>query len=236
MKLRLNLTATVLITTLGFASASSASLIGVVDHGDYFTDTTNNLDWLDVTTSVNQSYNYVSSQFGSGGAYEGWRYATAAEFGEMIDSTTGLATGISGPGQDFRDENELFIQLINLLGSTLDSDSVSRHGVDYDTHVGNSASANRDYTWGMFSDLPPSWRCGAPCVWAGVIEDDDSRSIEVTDYARTGSIIPQDYAAYNLGSFLVRDSSASVPVPIPATLALLSLGMIALIPLTRRKV
>jgi hypothetical protein len=47
-------------------------------------DTSTGLEWLDVTESTNYSFNYVSSQFGVGGDFEGFRYATTSEVKAFI--------------------------------------------------------------------------------------------------------------------------------------------------------
>ncbi|MEO1583583.1 MAG: hypothetical protein AAFR96_03295 [Planctomycetota bacterium] len=41
------------------------------------------LDFLDLTLSTNRSFNDVSTQFGSGGEFEGWRHATMIEVGTL---------------------------------------------------------------------------------------------------------------------------------------------------------
>ncbi|MFT7235595.1 MAG: hypothetical protein ACI9QV_001177 [Methylophagaceae bacterium] len=65
------ITASALSVTLAFNSAAFAASTSFIDNGSYTTDTISGLDWLDVTTSKDQSYNYVSSQFGVGGVYQG---------------------------------------------------------------------------------------------------------------------------------------------------------------------
>jgi len=47
-------------------------------------DTNTGLEWLDVAESTNYSFNYVNSQFGVGGDFEGFRYATTSEVKEFI--------------------------------------------------------------------------------------------------------------------------------------------------------
>ena len=42
-------------------------------------DTNSGLDWLDLTETNSMSYDTVSAQLGTGGQFEGWRYATSAE-------------------------------------------------------------------------------------------------------------------------------------------------------------
>lgn len=62
-------------------------------------DTGTGLEWLDVNTSVNRSFNDVSGQFGAGGDFQSWRYATGAEVLNLIVSNTVPLAGASSPGE-----------------------------------------------------------------------------------------------------------------------------------------
>ena len=73
------------------AACSAFMLLGsfpapaaIINNGTYTTDTATGLDWLDLTASIGLSYNNVSSQFGAGGAFAGWRYATGAELTTLL--------------------------------------------------------------------------------------------------------------------------------------------------------
>jgi hypothetical protein len=63
---------TVLLTPQGVAAQ-------IVDNGSETLDSSTGLVWLDVSLTVNRSFVYVNSQFGPGGEFDGWRYATADE-------------------------------------------------------------------------------------------------------------------------------------------------------------
>jgi hypothetical protein len=87
--MRIVFTLLVVVCGLCFPNSSSASLI---DYDTYTEDTETGLDWLDLTQSVDTfpktdvgSYDYISSQFGLGGDFEGWRYATILEVIELTD-------------------------------------------------------------------------------------------------------------------------------------------------------
>ncbi len=56
----------------------------LIDMANITQDTDTGLDWLDITVTVNRSWNDVSSQFGTGGDYEGWRYATSGEVNTLM--------------------------------------------------------------------------------------------------------------------------------------------------------
>lgn len=83
----------------------------LIDHNTYTTDTVSNLDWLDVTLSVNMSYFQVSAQFRAGGMFEGWRYATVDEFSALVTT----AGGINGA---FQQNEGVADKLVDLLGDT----------------------------------------------------------------------------------------------------------------------
>jgi hypothetical protein len=73
---------TALVATL-VPSTASAVLQSVNDPvhgpGSITTDTDTGLEWLDLTNSYDQTFLYVASQFGPGGAYEGFRHARSVE-------------------------------------------------------------------------------------------------------------------------------------------------------------
>lgn len=58
------------------ATVMSADDIGGFGIGALTRDTDQGLDFLDVTFSMNRSFNDVSGHFGVGGNFEGFRYAT----------------------------------------------------------------------------------------------------------------------------------------------------------------
>ncbi len=60
MKIKLILGASILLLVSVQANAS------IIDNGDRTTDSVSGLDWLDVTFSMNRSYDEVSAQFGDG--------------------------------------------------------------------------------------------------------------------------------------------------------------------------
>lgn len=81
------------------AQATLVSQSDVVFGADSVTlDTGTGLRWLDVDISVNRSFNDVSGQFGAGGDFEGWRYATGAEVLNLIVSNTVPLAGSPTPG------------------------------------------------------------------------------------------------------------------------------------------
>ncbi len=213
----------------GLTSTANAALIGVVDHDAYFTDTTNGLDWLDVTTSVNRSHNDISSQLGAGGDFVGWRYATMAEFSQMIDSTTGLATGVSAFAPPFYNENELFAELINLFGDTLDNWAQSIFGKSYDEQYGNPLGSTA-FTFGLLADAQQGL---AVRYRQAKIADYDANPTDL-DWVDISNAVSPDSKSEDYGSYLVRGTNTSATVSTSATLPLIAIGMIGLIALRRR--
>jgi hypothetical protein len=57
----------------------TAAPLALIDEGQTTFDPNTGLRWLDITLSTNRTYNDVSSQFGVGGDYFGYRYATSEE-------------------------------------------------------------------------------------------------------------------------------------------------------------
>ena len=72
--------------TLVMSAQASGS---IVDHGDYFTDTTGQLDWLDLSHAQGMSYNDVLTEMQAGGSLEGWRYASSTEVYSLFDNIGG---------------------------------------------------------------------------------------------------------------------------------------------------
>jgi hypothetical protein len=78
-------------------------------------DTISGLVWLDLTQTTNQSFNSVFAQLGSGGTFEGFRYATLAEVAGLWQNA-GIDTS-SLPGGAFTSANYTpILNLQNLIG------------------------------------------------------------------------------------------------------------------------
>jgi hypothetical protein len=110
--------ALVSLAWLGFSGSASAAIMSADDSefgvGSITKDTYTGLEWLDVTESTNRSYNYVSGQFGVGGAFEGWRHANSTEVMNFLNSGGGVGTynGDLGSHQNW------VVNLVDLWGST----------------------------------------------------------------------------------------------------------------------
>ena len=58
----------------------------LIDNGTYTTDTASGLDWLDLTETTGLSFNYVSSQPGANGQFEGWSYAGITRIDQLVQN------------------------------------------------------------------------------------------------------------------------------------------------------
>lgn len=191
-----------------FAETSFALMPPIEDHGNYLTDKTSGLDWLDITNTFGKSYDYVSSQFGEAGLYAGWRYATGEEFNSLISNYTGAT--ISGYGV-INQETDLIDGLVTMLG--------------YYTPL-----VDVYYAAGFIADPGP---LTSYYYRAGICNNDQARvSCMLGGDAQDVSVAHLDFAAsnysqWNIGSFLVRSTSNNVPEPASAALVGLAIAAIA---------
>lgn len=193
-----------------FSVNAHSAVIDFNDNGTYTTDTISGLDWLDVTATVNQSYDYVSTQFGVGGTYEGWRYATGTEFNFLVSNYTNTPILPTYYGEVVHAET-LIDGLIGLLGVTAD------------------LSGEYDYTRGLIADLNirPTYRTLALLI-------DNDRTSDGADISKAHdhySILSGRSESY-VGSYLVRETVS--PVPVPAALPLFG-SALAVLGLFRRR-
>ena len=82
-----------LLAVLASSVVTPASA-ALVDFGNRTLDTSTGLEWLDLTASSGRSASYVAGQFGSGGVFEGYRFATGAEV-QAFFASAGVSLGTS---------------------------------------------------------------------------------------------------------------------------------------------
>jgi len=193
----------ILCSALGFIAIIlwvQPSNAAFVDHNIYTTDTTTNLDWLDVSQTVLISKTSMLSLLAPGGQYEGWRYATSAEFNTLVSDYTGIVTTSLG---FVNQEPNKIDGLISLLGST--------------SLPGGSAFR---YTQGILAD-----RFDFQFSYVAMVLDDDTRGTVSIDYSRAHENVYLDQIpiGHDFGSFLVRSTLGDVvsTVPEPTTISLL---------------
>jgi hypothetical protein len=103
----------------------------IIDMGDITRDTTTGLDWLDLTITRGRSYNDISSKFGAGQEFDGWRYATDVEVQELwknLGLTNGTWSSLSVDDTDYAD----FTAASELIGNTWNVWSSGTPDHDYD--------------------------------------------------------------------------------------------------------
>jgi hypothetical protein len=216
------LSQTITITT---AQAASTHFF---DNDTYTTDSISGLDWLDVTASVYRSYNDVSSQFGTGGDFEGWRYATSIEFNALVTNYTGNAISPTETGVIYQYDDKVD-GLVSLLGSTLDSAYLKNEGVTYDEFNGYMEGSGQDYTFGLLADNLLSNNEH----WRALLWDDDSSNY--FDYSHLRHNFLEDNSIKDdSGSYLVRDSVQLTATPLPASVWLMISGVLGVMGLSRK--
>lgn len=210
----------ILVSSLIYCNIASASTADFIDHGNYTTDTISGLDWLDVTLSLKRTFNDVSSQFGVGGDFEGWRYASGIEFNQMVKNFTGTSfttTDYSLITQPFDRVDDL----VSMLGSTIDSWWLLDYGKTYDENLGVNEGQGLDYTMGLIGD--PFQDGEYVDYWVALILDDE-QPLGSGDSSRAhdSHMTPFEYRNA-AGSYLVRDNL--ITTPIPASFWLMGTGL-----------
>lgn len=222
------------------STAANANLINVVDHGTYFTDTVNHLDWLKITpaTTARKSYDQVSQELGSGGALSGWSYASAAQFEAMFVSITNVDLYMTNLGCNCVPGSEYW-------GYT--------SGEVYGTPLPGSLAADTYATWNQFYDLAFNQPANTAGISnRGILSNDVSADIGSPSHLVswiTYDLLKISPATMDMGwsnayllntkigngSYLIKTASAADLIPEPPTLALLGLGLVGIGAASRRK-
>jgi hypothetical protein len=200
------------LALLGLSISSvNGAIVGFIDNGSYTTDTFSGLDWLDSTASTDRSFNDVSSHFGVGGDFEGWRYASTAEVTTFWDNAGGTA-----PYNGLIGNSETWIpDLQSLWGVTTVPPSIDL----------------RDWTNVQTGTL------SAPGThWISALGDHRANPFhpEVVFFAKIFvQEWPNDWGVEAIGSALVR--TALNPVPVPAAVWLFSTALIGFVGFGKRR-
>jgi hypothetical protein len=199
-----------------FASSVQATII---DNGLTTIDSTQHLEWLDLTETVGRSYNDVAGQFEAGGDYEGWRYAVASELASLF-AEAGLPTPVTDiNGSTAHGANPQLKAFIELIGPTFYQAGQVSGGIyrfsgrfnDLDLSNPTSGTAGGSFDNRLFTD--------------GTLSDTGTTYITTNAFraspTRTDVCGPSSGPC---GSFLVR----STAVPEPGVLTILGLGFAGL--------
>jgi hypothetical protein len=113
------ITSSLIGLTLLFSSISRADYNNIVNQDKYLTDTATGFNWLHLSETVNLSFDYVSSQLGSGGLFEGYRYARLDELGGLLnDLRTYPSPYIGSPDYDLSNHSDVVLNFISYMGET----------------------------------------------------------------------------------------------------------------------
>lgn len=193
----------------------------IIDLGSITRDTDTGLDWLDLTETAGRSYNDISSQFGVGGEFEGWRYATSVE-AQTLWANIGVVNqsqfGSDIPTAD--PEYQYFLNAVDLLGNTfLNYDVNPELEFDY----GVEGITGTLVTEGFGPD-------GAETI--GMYHQVGAASSTSSLYGNQTNVIwVGNDANSHLGSYLVAPSA----VPVPAAAWLFGSALIGLMGIKRKK-
>jgi hypothetical protein len=206
----------------------------IIDNGTYTTDTDSGLDWLDVTASINRSYDDVSTEFGSGGDFEGWRYANGLEFDQLWFNISGVNLNGSYVREYYDVDESVFSidSYVAILGYTYgfhytldngDCSDTSSSGVRCD-------GGGQNYIRGIIADIYSP----GTVYFAEALDFDEAltSSRYCCDYTSAhGGRWGTGQSHVYTGSWLVKDT---VAVPEPSITALFGLGLVG-IGFTRRR-
>ncbi len=199
--------------TLILATPADAALIGgdwqTTGDGLMIRDTTTNLEWLKLTETAGMSYGGVSGQLGAGGAFEGLRYATNIEVGDLFGSYFGIALGT---GALYGERPAYLDPGVRLASETLGD------GISGGTDEFSGPNANYRLV-GLTGDLMldgSRFALGAVTRWS------DTDYYTMKDPLTFGDHYAGDFPW--IGSYLVRTSA----VPLPAAAWLLGWGLVGL--------
>jgi len=176
-------------------------------------DTETGLNWLDLTVTNGMSFNTVNGQLGSGGLYEGFRYATGQEVVDLyakfgVTLTAYSPNFIAGP------VDPGIVMASDFLGTI-----VSEYSTDF-TYGGKGM-----YDYG--ANLTVAYAMGA-WYFSGTSVFPSSNVYFDVNYEN--SLFKTD-AEIQTGSFLVQQSA----VPVPAAVWLFGSGLIGLLGIARKK-
>ncbi len=224
-----------LIISASLSSLSLNSHAAIIDYGHYFSDSVSGLDWLDVTRSVNRSYNDVYNQLTPGGDFEGWRYATSVEFNQLVSRWTGISP--SAIGRTVTTGTSPSVDgLVTLFGSTLDARWISAYGQTWDQQRGYDEGEGLDFTLGILSDFANnnSNQRLVASLW-----DNEKSGAAIDFYNDSHRTLFVDDKQPDIGSFLVRQSqiqqapsgaigNGPVQVSEPGSLILIAIGLLGI--------
>lgn len=203
-----------LIALTGLLVSSLSAHAALDNHSSFITDTDTNLDWLKLTETDGLSFNYVASRLGAGQEFEGWQYATSADFETLLlgqGATAMFCGGVTQFCGSSLANNGIGHSLINLLGDLGEQQA-----------TGVQTDAATYFSYGLLADVNDIFS-----QRVGLLYDLDSDGISATsDSITTYATTQLNWgSSANTGSFLVRTTSE---VPLPAGAILFGSALISL--------
>jgi hypothetical protein len=215
-----------------FLFAGFQANASIIDNGPYTTDTESGLDWLDVTLSIDRSYDDVSTQFGSAGDFEGWRYASGLEFEQLWNNISGVDES-SPYGAEFYDIDETTFSIdpyVAMLGDTHDAYIVGLGGpiTSSDHEWGGVDGDGKGFhrSLGILADSFYGHDGVTIYYYHASAWDVDEYSLGKPDATVVhGGAAIGGYSWEDVGSWLVR---GTISVPEPSIIALFCLGLVGI--------
>ena len=176
-------------------------------------DTESGLEWLDLSETMNRSYNDISSKLGVGEEFYGWRYASISELSGFFDAFGGDSNYYSGWSTQ---NNGLFDAIAPFWGDLYCIET----GCQPSEGFSNVITSEDAVTWDAhyYTHINDNVNSGASL-------DKDLVSLNFGTWSDTSPNM-------RVASALVRDVST---VPVPAAAWLFGSGLLGLIGVARRK-
>lgn len=227
------------ILAASWVALPAHALLEDVAGTNYNFDSGTNLYWLDVKASVNLSFNDVIHGTGNTFLQDGWRYATATEFGRLLTGNLPTSAGWRTPDSydpiaapNWQSSQSYWVQtdkyeeylIYDRLQQTLGGYTTA--GVGYSALRGYvdrvdacDASASGCHAIGSYgtSNGPETWG-----LHRGIYADDE----------RSGN---SPFENNGIGHFLVSSTQPIAPVPEPSTYAMMGLGLVGVVAASRRQ-
>jgi hypothetical protein len=191
----------------GIAAPATGMASTLVDDGTYTFDPTTNLDWLDLSQTINLSYDLVANNQGVNFIAQGWHFATEAELATFYFDGTGVAEGETPSIASY-------VSFLNLLGLTTFENTSTTDSLGYGS-IGYYGTPDQNGAVPAIEMFLTLNKVGQPIAST------------FTLFTTLPSVIPGGLRG---GALLVRDAQvAATPLPGSLNLFASGLGLIGLL-------
>jgi len=171
---------------------------------------TGGLSWLNLNQSRGRSYNDVSGEFGTGGDFAGYRYATGAEVNTLVSNWVGYV--VSGTLKNFHPDgpagSDYIDDLITFIGDTYNDryfPGPASDGISYRTPI------ETHFSMGIIADSHSEF---LDRHWLATLRDENEDYSSFIDYTDIYNNTKTDSTSWlSAGSFLVQNQISTVPLP-----------------------